>query len=283
MAPPLGTNLFDELVKGGGIAATVEPDLAEIFRDNFELGTSIFRKRRGAEVTTLLIQMADYFARFTPGTTNLYVQLLAGMSEINRKFVIATLNYELLVELSATHIGRTIIHTASDPGPHSIPVIKPHGSCNFLPDLAPRQVYNLSVNIVDTTKRASIVKAPVRVATAAEVLEFCARENSLAPAIALYEKGKDTLFCPEFIQTQQREFRFAVERASRIFVIGVRVNDDDEHIWLPMAHARAPLHYVGPDASEFFSWSAKHHRRRTSHFATSFENSIPKIIALHKR
>ena len=281
--PPLGPDFFDELVKRGGIAATVEADIAEVFRGNFEVGTSMFRQRRGAEVTTLLIEMADYFARFTPGLSNLYVKLLAGMSDTNRRFAIATLNYELLIELSATHIGRTISYTVSGAGRHSIPILKPHGSCNFLPDLAPRQIYNLSVNIVDTTKHAAIVDAPVRAANVTEVLEFCARENSIAPALALYEKGKDTLFCPTFVRQQQAEYKDTVAQASRIFVIGARVNEEDEHIWLPLAQARAPLYYVGPDTRELLPWAAKYRRRSVSHFARSFEDAVPKIISIQKR
>jgi hypothetical protein len=215
-------------------------------------------------------------------TSLVYVKLLAGLSDTNRKFVMATLNYDLLIELSATHIGRNISYTICDPGRDNIPILKPHGSCNFLPALRPRQIYNLSV-IVDPTKHGAILDAPVRVANPAEVIEFCARENALAPALALYEKGKDTLFCPSFVKTQQAEFKTAVERANQLFIIGVRVSEEDDHIWLPLASTRVPLYYVGPDASEFLSWAARHRRRRAIHFASSFEDAVPKIISLHAR
>ncbi len=283
MAPPFGNDLFDELVKRGGVASTVDADLVDAFRQNFEAGMTLFRQRRGFDVTTFLLEMADYFARFEPDAANLYVELLNGMSDSKRKFSIATLNYDLLIELAATRIGRTVSNTLATPNRRDVIVLKPHGSCNFLPDLAPRQLYNIQVDISDITMRAAILDAPVRVANPAEVIEFCARENSMAPAIALYEKGKDTLFCPSFIRKQQAEFKSSIDRAHRIFIIGVRVNEEDEHIWKPIATADAWLYYVGPDASDFFSWARKRRRRRTNHFARSFEEAVPKIIALHTR
>ena len=57
--PPLGTELFDALVKRGGVAATIDADLAAVFRKDFERGTSLFRRQRGGDVTTLLREMAE--------------------------------------------------------------------------------------------------------------------------------------------------------------------------------------------------------------------------------
>lgn len=103
----------------------------------------------------------------------------------------------------------------------------------------------------------------------------------LAPALALYEKGKDTLFCPDFVRLQQRKYVKAVSRAHRIFVVGVRVNEEDEHIWSPLAEARAKIYSVSPDPSEFFVWTSKVRRRGDAHFANSFEAALPKILSLH--
>jgi hypothetical protein len=89
------------------------------------------------------------------------------------------------------------------------------------------------------------------------------------------------LFCPSFVRKQQAQFRAATERASRIFVIGVRVNEEDAHIWSPLARSRAPLYYVGPEEKEVIAWSKRTRRRGVVHFSPSFEDAVPKILSMH--
>jgi|SRR5690349_19337827 len=283
-APPLGAALFDELRALGGVAASVDGHLADEFRRDFEAGMELFRQTRGYDATVFLLEMAKYFARFRPAVGNLYVQLLANMTDTGRRFVVASLNYELMVELAATMIGRQIRYEFSPNQTRSICIIKPHGSCNFLPDVAPRQFYDFSVNIADTSRHSSIMDGPVRIAEdTREVIEFCDRENAVAPAMSLYEQSKDALFCPSFVKGQQAYFRAAAAHARRIFVIGVRVNDRDSHVWMPLAKTAASLFYVGPDASELLAWASKFRRRGVHHFATTFEEAVPKIIDVHAR
>jgi hypothetical protein len=206
----------------------------------------------------------------------------AGMTATRRKFVVASLNYELLVELAAERVGRHVTYSLHVPKDH-LSVLKPHGSCNFVPDVAPRQFRDFSVVIPDPTEPAPILEAPIRIATPEEVNQFCARENAVAPALALYEKGKDVLFCGAFVKEQQAQFADAVRFASRVFIVGVRVVPEDQHIWLPLARTRQPIYYVGPDPTELFAWVGETRRRRVTHFATTFKLAPPQIIQLHSR
>jgi hypothetical protein len=71
-SPPLGFELFPDLQKAGGVAATVEETLANIFiKENFEAGMAEFIETRNTDITALLREMSAYFVQFIPGENNL--------------------------------------------------------------------------------------------------------------------------------------------------------------------------------------------------------------------
>src|ERR671911_3068747 len=73
--PPLGKDLFSELLSKGGIAATVDEAHRQLFDENFEKGMQRFIENRNIDLTTLLREMSEYFVPFTPGPNNLYRRL----------------------------------------------------------------------------------------------------------------------------------------------------------------------------------------------------------------
>lgn len=60
----------------------------------------------------------------------------------------------------------------------------------------------------------------------ADALRFCAEQDSLAPAIALYREKK-VWFCPTAAKRIAENWRAELKRARRIFIIGVKVNPSD--------------------------------------------------------
>lgn len=277
--PPLGADLFDELVLQGGVAAEITPDVAAVFRSNFEEGMAAFRAAREASVPAFLRRMAKYFARFKPGPSNLYVELLRGLCEKKRPFQIATLNYDLLIEHSLHDLGLVPVYEGPVKRNESVLLIKVHGSCNFLPALnfKIRNVefvgYSAAKSLVDT--RQIDVVDPVGVE------EFCDRENSIAPVMALYARGKQVLFGSSVAQGLQDQYADAVRRAARVYVIGVAVNEHDGHVWGPLAASQGKLFCVDPQPGPFLAWAKRNHRRHARHLASTFEESIPMILRHH--
>jgi hypothetical protein len=282
-APPLGKGLFAELVKLGGVAASVGSDLAKIFMQDFEAGMAAFSERPETESSALLREMARYFVKFEPGASNLYIKLLSELPLSRRRITFATLNYELLLELAANRLGFRISYTTRNTPKGNITLLKPHGSCNFLPDVPPLMFRDFSVRSAVPNATGGILNAPIRPATPSEVIAFCDRENVIAPAMAMYARGKRMLFCGSPLRDLQAEYATATAEASRIYVVGVGVNPEDEHIWQPLARAAAPIYYVGPDATAFVEWAKQSSRKRAIHLATSFDSSIPEIVRHHTR
>jgi len=272
--PPLGRDLFGELQKANGLASTIRSPLADIFAEDFEKGMAAFFRTRNVEVSHFLRDLAAYFARFEPGPTNLYRKLVDALSTTKRGAVLATANYDLLIERSISQAGLKIAYTGPPVPADNFPVLKIHGSCNFLPDLAPSSIRGLSIDI---SRGGRIVEAPVRIASPREVLEFCQREDFLAPAIALYAEGKAVLHCSKFVQRQQKAWQDEARNANRIFVIGLRVNPKDSHIWGPLASSRAPFSYVGHDADSFRDWCKNVGRRNATVLGGTFREAFPLI------
>lgn len=276
--PPVGNELFDALQAEGGVATTVDGDLASLFRGDFEEGMQEFRSRREVETSTFLRDMASYFARFEPGSANHYRTLVEGLASSRQVAVFATLNYDLILEQVISQMGWRITYLGNPPTQNFL-VLKLHGSCNFLPALAPRQISGIGFDL-SNSPQAGVLEAPVRVAHPREVLEFCRTEDSIAPSIALYAQGKQVLYCGRFVREIQEAWRGQVAKAHRIFVIGVRPNRADTHVWGALAKKGAPIWYVGPDRDAFREWSSQAKRRKAHHLADDFGTAVPQVLRM---
>jgi hypothetical protein len=212
--PPLGADLFAALRSEGGVAASVSDDLAAAFAKDFEAGMDRFLKERNSDAPALLREMAAYFARFEPRDGNAYIELLRILGAPRKKATFVTTNYDLLIELAANYCGLRTSYTGLPVSANNIPILKIHGSCNFLPDLGGGSIRRTSF-ATSASPSAIILDAPVRIAkSAAEVRDFCRREDSLAPALAMYSLDKRVLFCPKFIISQRRSWEASLRRAA---------------------------------------------------------------------
>jgi hypothetical protein len=273
--PPLGKDLFQELQCAGGVASTVDRELAEQFSD-FERGMAAFRVKRDIDTTEFLRDMARYFAVFEPGEDNYYVTLIRRIVAAREVATFATLNYDLLIEHATAMAGWQVAYHAAPP-PGNLCVLKLHGSCNFLPELGNRAIRGIKFQAGNA---GCIVNAPIYPASsAAEVFEFCAREDSIAPALALYAPGKAILYCRDAVLELQAMWRHEVKRARRIFIVGVRPNPEDAHVWQPLARGKTPIWYVGPEWKMMADWVADEKRTQVFHAGEDFGDCVPTILS----
>jgi hypothetical protein len=168
------------------------------------------------------------------------------VAEASGSVVLATTNYEVLIEMALNQAGYTIAYSKPANYPKGgIPVLKLHGSCNFLPDFRGGGFKGISFDLTPDPNipleefSASIYDGHVKPATSlAEVRSFCRNEDSVAPALGLYMPGKHVMRCRSFVEYQQEVWRKAVNRAGRIYVVGAAVYAHDAHIWDVLAGAK---------------------------------------------
>jgi hypothetical protein len=277
--PPLGKDLFSALAKEGGVAGSVSTELATLFSVDFEAGMDVFWKERNVATTALLREMAKYFVRFEPLPGNCYSQLLKVLDGTRKKAVLVTTNYDLLIEHAITRAGLKVSYAGLPAPPDNVVVLKIHGSCNFLPDLQPRQISGFLFDH-SATEDGAIIENDVKVATSTQqILEFCDTEDSIAPALAMYAPSKRVLYCQGFVKAQQEAWAQAANHASRIFIVGLRVHPVDEHIWGVLARCAAPLYYVGFEPNEFATWAETLRRKGAYVLSKSFADALPRIAS----
>ncbi len=273
--PPLGNGdngLFKKLQEKDGIATSLSPALADLFVENFEEGMAEFYSTRELDLPAFLREMSLYFVGFRPLEGNLYKELIKAVFLTKQQVVFATTNYDLLIELSISQLGHMVSYHSLPVPKNNFSVLKIHGSCNFIPDLRGVNFTNASFTGCET-----YVDAPIKIERPYEVIEFCNRETSFAPAIAMYAKGKSVKFCSSFVSQQLKLWQVSVSKAKKIFIIGLKVNPEDTHIWETLAFSEAQLLYVGFEEEDFEKWKKENGRKNAHWIAKTFEEALPKI------
>ncbi len=278
--PPLGTYFFEEFKEMGGVATTVDDELAELFKIDFEKAMDEFFEKRNADVTPFLRDMAKYFCQFEPLEGNLYGELIKILGRGKKKATFVTTNYDLLIELSAMQQGMLISYSGLPAPKNNLPVLKIHGSCNFLPDMGGASIRGISFDI-SASKGGSILEAGIKFAgSAREILNFCEEEDAIAPALAMYSPDKRVLYCKSFVDQQQEAWRNEVSKAKRIYIIGLKVHAVDDHIWDVLADSKCKKFYVGGEPEEFNEWAKNTGAKNCHTIAARFEEALP-VIARH--
>jgi len=270
--------LFDELCREGSVVRYFDKVLANKFRANFEEGMDILFATAQPVATMVLRDMAKYFVRFYPGKANGYKGLATIVSRIHPRPVIVTTNYDLLIERALSRVGLLVSYGSTLPGEEKlVPVLKIHGSCNFLPNLGQHTISGINF-ILPSSSSAPVLDAPVSIATLdREVIQFCNEQDSIAPCMALFSPSKKVLYSSAFTNRIKSEWIASLRAADIVFVIGLRVHEVDSHIWAPLASATASIRYVGPQFDEFLSWSQRHGRSKDTVICKEFLDSISRI------
>jgi hypothetical protein len=267
--PPLGVNLFSQLEVAGGIASTIPENIKTLFRNDFEEGMAAFYEHSDGDIMRFQRELACYLTQFTPGKNNTYVKLIKQLGV--HRVVYSSLNYDLLFELSASLLGlNTIYGIEKQDG--FVRLLKPHGSSNFWPDIPLGKLSNCTFK---GSRRADI-QAPIRPLNRTDTIERCIREDSVAPAIAMYAEGKAVKISPDYVERQQNLFSEVVSQSRRIFVVGVRVHLADQHIWGELGNAKGNLFFFGSGQSKdvFSEWIGLVKKKNAYFIEGDFNSSI---------
>lgn len=241
--PPLGDDLFDKLVELGGVASDLPVEAKDVFYESgFETGMAALALNHENKIESFNREMCQFLGQFTPSANSNYISLLKKL--VGRNIVFSSLNYDMMLEGAAESIGcRTKYDIERDHG--SIRLIKPHGSINFLPDL----MGNDFSGLVGIGCKVALDCAVVPVSRE-ECLARTGKKGSFSPAISLYAKGKPVRVSPAFVKAQQEYFEISCRRASKIFIIGVRLVAEDDHIWGPLKRSGADVTYFGSEGEQ---------------------------------
>nr|WP_314493222.1 hypothetical protein [uncultured Pseudomonas sp.] len=272
--PPLGTGLFDQLAARPGIASKLPKPIKDSFKD-FEQGMAQFANKQSGDIQQFQREMASYLAEFSPSSNSLYHKLLALFDR--KETVFASLNYDLLLEEAIEAVGYHPTYDLKLLYKH-IRIIKPHGSSNFWYDLPNSSFKNLRFE-----GGGAALAAPVMPRTRLDTLALCKADDSFAPAMSLYAKGKEVKTCPDYVVEQQRLFAEACSGAEEIYVIGVRVVPEDFHVWDPIKDSPAHLTYFGgdQDEAEFYNW-AGNCKKENFAFVKSYFNDALEYLKTRK-
>lgn len=275
--PPLGDQLFNELDKLGKTATGLPQFLKEKFRKNFEEGMSEFYDWSNQNTMSFQRELAGYLAKFKPEENNNYIRLLKKIN--TRRFTFVSLNYDLLFELSSLSIGKPISYS-NTPNKNSTRLLKIHGSSNFWPDFG-----NLIFKNVNFSGNVfADVKAPIKILNQQEAVQRAIQDDSFAPAIAMYAEGKSVRVCPQFVASQQGMWKESLQSTSKIFIVGVRVHQADDHIWKAIAESKAQIHYFGfeKDEPDFIKWKQDHGLTNAYFHLSDFTDSVNRIYNLSR-
>lgn len=275
--PPLGNGLFADLVNRGGVAATLPDDLKKQFEVNFEDGMAEYYKYSAGNIMSFQRELASYLANFRPTNFNIYLKLIEELG--SQRVIYSSLNYDLLFELSAAKLG-LFTNYSSKYNKGGVRLLKIHGSSNFWPDIPTGSFNNCNFS---GSGRADI-QAPIKPLNQIETLNKCIKENSVAPAIAMFAVGKAVKISPDYIEKQYEMWEEQVTKSSKVFVIGVRVHEIDEHIWGLLGRSKAKVTYFGfdGDKAEFEQWKSNNNKKNSYFYKSDFKNSIPIIKKMYR-
>jgi hypothetical protein len=267
--PPLGNGLFTNLVKRGGVAATLPENIKKLFEENFETGMAEYYKYSNGNIMSFQRELANYLARFQPTNSNIYLKLIEELS--CHRIIYSSLNYDLLFELSAAKLG-LFTNYSSEYNKGGVRLLKIHGSSNFWPDI-PTGSFN---NCTFSGSGRADIQAPIRPLNQIETINKCIKESSVAPAFAMFAVGKAVKISPDYVEKQYEMWEKQVTKSSKIFVVGVRVHEIDDHIWGLLGRSKAKLIYFGfdVDKAEFDQWKSNSNKKNAYFYKSDFENSV---------
>lgn len=270
--PPLGNQLFDKLEQAGGIAARIPTTMKYVFRENFEAGMALYYKYYDGNIMQFQRELAQYLVQFSPGPRNTYIRLIKTLGI--HKIIYCSLNYDLLLELSAGSLGFNTTYDSKSIK-NCIRILKPHGSSNFWPDIPIGMLRNVTIK---ESGRADI-QADIRPLSQLDTLHRCQNEDSVAPAIAMFAEGKAVKISPDYVEMQQHHWATSANTATQIFVVGVRVHTIDEHIWGILANTKAKVTYFGfpNDQHSFNDWKLSNNKKNAYFINANFSECISTI------
>jgi len=272
--PPLGSDLIEELISFQPHTwGKIESSLIRLLKEDFEKGMEKLSQKHPHLMAPLQRAMAEFFFRFAPGPDNLYRTLARRIRQSGWDGVLATFNYDRLLELSLIFEGLQPV--AGKPlTPNHIEVCLPHGCCHLFCE-----------SVVDSAPAISFngatagTQGPVRPVLEPDEFIGHISNGRFLPVINYFESVKSTASGVNFINAQRNRFKEVVLSCSKIAIIGLKVRPRDKHIWGPLALTSAGLIYCSREtaAKRFKSWAKKWRLGRDKVFDGTFDEHFDDI------
>ena len=280
---PPGRGLYAALSKQNLVHDKIKGDAAinEAFLDDFEKGMGLFcEKFLGPDnlvFQNFLNNLSLYLSSFSilDPASNLYSRFIDILHEKNIEATIATLNYNSLIEEAIERSGRYKINYWED---NPLSLLKLHGSVNFLPQVVVELLQHGVPYFANNIAGAGMMAGPVMAVCRGDVQKYCSC-NVVHPSMALYERGKRVLSCPAAVEDIQKRWKEKIQKAENIFIVGMRVIEDDQHIWGPLSKVKANIYWYNKnDIEEFNAWKEKSGKVNAYHIDGWFDNFIETFI-----
>lgn len=272
--PPMGSALFEALrafnPPGWGQLAT---SMAELFRRDFERGMTKLAETNPHAMPILQRAMAAFFFNFVPTHSSLYVTLANRIRGRRWSGVIASLNYERLLELSLLHVGvQPVVGQPARSG--QVELCLPHGCCHIFCEGTRAKSSGVSFSGVDVTFDGPVI-------VVSNPVEFQGRiiGDAIPPVMSYFKPQKTTTAGASFIRAQRARWIDLAKQADSITIVGVKVRRRDSHIWSPIGDSSARITYcAGSSAARGFrDWATAVGRSTKDlvlkgYFADEFDN-----------
>ncbi len=271
--PPLGNKVFDDLVQLGGAFSRLPPELHPIFREiGFEAGMALVADSN-ASINPLQRELASFLVNFHITSNNTYYRLFREIRSIASDLAVATLNYDMLIEQALIYNGIKYDYNAS---PGLVPLLKVHGSCNFLPEIPPMAS---SVVMHDVGEFYRGFRTRIGENTE-EILGWLKspQNEHVSPVMAMYNREKRVVVNSDLINKIQENFHARVAEAAHIFIVGVAYVPHDEHIWGALAKTRAQVHVYDPYPAAIVEWANSAGRGDISIHEVGFAQGLSDLI-----
>ena len=189
----------------------------------------------------------------------------------------ASLNYDCIFEQAAYTLGFEVEYSPDDAG-SALPVLKIHGSCNFITEDI-RHFRQHLTNPNSGLECGMDCLRPTGVESALRSKFFDPMAYHY-PVMSLYATGKNTPVAPVKIQQIRNSWSKYASQASVVAVIGVRPSIDDTHIWNPVTTTAAKLFYIG-SPNDFERWSCANSNFTfiAERFDQGFEGLLQVLVA----
>jgi hypothetical protein len=224
---------------------------------------------------------------FHIGTKNHYITVVKLCLENLPNIRIATTNYDRCIEQAISYYKSDVLYWGEPAKIRDadgnirpvVPLIKPHGSANFLPDIF-RGGSISGVHFLGARFQGNKVDLDVdiEVADPPEVIRFLDEQDKndggISPAIAAYDSTKRKMICPEPLRQIQRDFEKAVLWAEEIIIVGLRVFPADRHIWQPLSECDADVRWFAGERDEFADWKAGIAKKNVYHVGGTFDEAM---------
>jgi hypothetical protein len=271
--PPLGNKLFEKLIEREGDFSKIDEKYKSVFiSEGFEAGMALLSNDNRI-LNPLQKELAMYFSGFKARQDNAYVRLFSKLHRYIDQINIVTLNYDLLLEQALAFHGLQTDYNGSGGG---VPVLKIHGSSNFLPQLGGIKFSGNTMIGVSSYMEGLEVKVA---SSQQEVIKWCQEPSNddISPVLAIYEKGKRVVVNSILIKELQDKYVLVTKYSSLIVLVGIRYIEHDAHVWLPILESGAEILVIDPYPDEIVKWIEINNLINVSVIQSSFDQSIWEI------